>query len=129
MALFGYATVIATAQSAVQGAQACFLEYSACLITASYFANGSTDAVPIPLTPNTVAWRLDDIASGEQILGWTVLTPATSNQVAVNSTQNKMINLSRCSECHQALFKVQDSGGNVCYARCVFDLLRVPGVP
>lgn len=129
MAIFGYATIIAQAQSNVSGARQCFLEYDACFVIASYYAQGSTNAVPIALTPNEVQWRIDDIVSGAQILGWTSLTPAPSNRVAINSNQNKMISLSRCSEDHQVLFKITDSGGDVNYSRCVFDLLRVAGVP
>lgn len=130
MSLFGYATVLASAQSPVQGTQSCFLEYSACLVEASYFAQGSTLAVPVPLTPSALSYRVDDICSGANIVPWTAINaPAPTSQITVSSTQNAMISLTACSETHQVLLKITDGGPNVSYARCLFDLLRVPGVP
>jgi hypothetical protein len=126
MEQFGYATVVATSQSptgAVQGAQSCFIEQSACFVTATYF-----DIDGNPFTPAAVRYRLDDVCSGVNIVAWTALTPAESNQVTVQALQNSLISFTAASEDHQVLFQITDGAGNVVNARCVFSLLRVVGL-
>lgn len=134
--VFGYATIQAQSQtpeglvSGANPAQPAFLEVaitfadSACLVTASFF-----DTTNAPLVPTALSYRIDDIASGAQILGWTTVTPGSSVQALVTSAQNALISLSRNHETHQVLFSVTDPSGNgPFYARCLFDLLRIPGV-
>lgn len=131
---FGYATAQAQSQTpagTVAGAnpvQPAFLEGSACLVTASFF-----DTTGSPLVPLALSYRIDDVASGAQILGWTAVTVGSAISILVTSAQNALISNSSFGclnhETHQVLFSVTDPSNNgPFYARCLFDLLRIPGV-
>lgn len=127
---FGYATAQAQSQTpagTVAGAnpvQPAFLEGSACLITASFF-----DTTGSPLVPLALSYRIDDVASGAQILGWTTVAVGSAISILVTSAQNALISNSLNHETHQVLFSVTDPSNNgPFYARCLFDLLRIPGV-
>jgi hypothetical protein len=53
------------------------------------FSDENGDAV----TPNEAQYRLDDIASDEEIIGWTVFEPLTSSHdVVISYTENAIIN-------------------------------------
>jgi hypothetical protein len=120
---YGYAEVIAISQSGAQAAEEAFTEESACMLQASWF-----DAAGNSYVPKFLNYRLDDIESLENILAWTSLTPAAVNTVTVSSAQNAMVNASRQSETHQALFQVTDQNGAVFYARVKFDIVRAAGL-
>lgn len=127
---FGYAVIEAESQtpegvvSGANPAQPAFLEGSACLVNANFF-----DTTGAPLVPNALQYRIDDIATGDQILGWTTVMSGSSVSVLVTSAQNALISTSRNHETHQVLFAITDPSGNgPFYARCLFDLLSVPGV-
>lgn len=129
--VFGSCTISAqsqTPQGIVSGAnpaQPAFLEYDACLVNASF-----VDTLGNALVPATLQYRIDDTVSGTQILTWTTIAPASSVQIVVTSAQNALISNSACHETHQVLVKLTDPAGNgPFYARCLFDLLRIPGVP
>jgi hypothetical protein len=121
---FGWATVTAVSQNGLPVARACYLEQSACRVTATYY-----DSTGTPFVPNAVSYRVDDVTSGANIVPWTTLTPDLTNTVTITSTQNAMISTSRASEAHQVLFQITDGTGNVSYADVEFDLIRVPGFP
>lgn len=129
---FGSCTILAQSQtpegivSGANPAQPAFLEFSACLVNASF-----VDTTGAALVPATLEYRIDDIVSGQQVLTWTPVTPiASSIQIVVTSTQNALVSNSLCHETHQVLLKITDPAGNgPFYARCLFDLLRIPGVP
>lgn len=127
---FGYATAQAQSQTpagTVAGAnpvQPAFLEGSACLVNASFF-----DTTGSPLVPLALSYRIGDVASGAQILGWTTVTVGSTISILVTSAQNALISNSLNHETHQVLFSVTDPSNNgPFYARCLFDLLRIPGV-
>ncbi|HEY6925154.1 MAG TPA: hypothetical protein VI653_16885 [Steroidobacteraceae bacterium] len=121
--LFGWANVNALSQNGLPVARACYIEQSAARITAAYF-----DTTGLPFVPNAVAYRIDDVVSGANILGWTDITPELINTVTVTSAQNALISLTRESEAHQVLFRITDGLGNVSYADVEFDLIRVSGL-
>jgi|SRR6185312_2140853 len=105
-------------------AQPAFLEYSACFINAAF-----VDIIGEPMVPRSLQYRIDDVASGEQILSWTSTAPAASLQIAVTSSQNALISATRSHETHQVLLAITDPSGNgPFYARCLFDLISIPGV-
>jgi hypothetical protein len=128
--VFGSCTISAqsqTSQGLISGAnpaQPAFLEYDSCLVNASF-----VDIAGNSLVPASLEYRIDDIVSGTQILTWTTLTPAAVVQIIATSAQNALISNSLCHETHQVLVKLTDPAGNgPFYARCLFDLLRIPGV-
>lgn len=127
---FGYAVIEAQSQtpegivSGANPAQPAFLESSACLVSANFF-----DTTGAPLVPNALQYRIDDVATGDQILGWTTITAGSAVSVLVTSAQNALVSNSRTHETHQVLLSITDPSNNgPFYARCLFDLLRVPGV-
>src|SRR6185437_6826685 len=127
---YGSATISAQSQTpeglvaGANPAQPAFLEYSACFVNASF-----VDSTNAPLAPHLLQYRIDDITSGEQILPWTSLTPASSLQIAITSAQNALISGTRSHETHQVLLAIMDPSGNgPFYARCLYDLISIPGV-
>lgn len=125
---YGNASVVVTQQnpSGIAGADPALIEQTECFITLSCF--DTTDA---PMTPQSVQYRIDDVASDTNILPWTAVQtpPSTAMQITVTSAQNAMVNLTRMSETHQVLFAITDPSGNgPFYARALFDLIRVPGL-
>jgi hypothetical protein len=117
--------------SGANPARPAFFAGSACYVEAQFY-----DQTGNPLTPLALQYRIDDfieiggLNTGVQILDWTTLTPAQSLQVLVTGTQNAMISSSLNVETHQVLFSITDQAGNApFYARCLFDLLRIPGAP
>lgn len=59
------------------------------------FKDGSAQAV----TPTTGRYRIDDVASDTEILGWTDFTPsAATHDLTITSAQNAIIDSGRASE-------------------------------
>jgi hypothetical protein len=61
-------------------------ERAACIFTASFF----TDAY-VAATPTSARYRIDNPDSNTEIVGWTTLTPATSNTITVTGAQNAIV--------------------------------------
>ncbi len=118
-ALFGYATVVALSQTGVQSTETAYPAGTACLVLGSWY-----NLMGLPFVPTTLQYRIDDVVSGTNIVPWTSLVPASSNQVTVTAAQNYMVSLTRQSEQHQVLFEITDFYGNVSYADVVYDLVR-----
>ena len=121
---FGYAEIIALSQTGIQAAQSAYLADSSCQLLASWF-----DVDGNAYQPLAINYRLDELESMVQILGWTSIAAATVNMIAVTSAQNAMVNLTRESEAHQALFQVTGQDHNVSFARTTFKIMRVVGAP
>lgn len=121
---FGYAEVIALSQTGIQAAESAYLSGSACQLQASWFDTDGNAYQPLALS-----YRLDELDSMEQILGWTSIAPANVNMIVVTSAQNAMINATRESETHQALFQVTGQDKNVSYVRTTFKIMRAVGAP
>jgi hypothetical protein len=87
-----------------------FGERSTCVVTAKFFvaSDGS------PLTPASIAYRIDDINSGASIVPSTPVTPvAPSVSITVTAAQNRLLSNMRYLEEHQLTVTVTDSNGNV----------------
>lgn len=79
-------------------------EGSAFSAIASYFDDSSD--VWSAATPTSARYRIDKVNGSEpdcweSILGWTTLTPATSNTITVTGAQNAIVNDYARSETHQ----------------------------
>jgi len=69
-----------------------FQEKSSFTATATFrLLNAST-------TPTTARYRIDDDYSGDEVRGWTDLTPASSIEIAITPDDNKSVNGSRREE-------------------------------
>ena len=121
---FGYAVILALPQDGIQSAESAYLDGSACQIEASWF-----DDYGNAYTPLALSYRLDELESLQQILGWTSIAPAQVNTVTVTAAQNVMINATREYETHQALFQITGQDNNVSYARVTFKIARTVGAP
>jgi len=122
MAQFGYATVKALSQDGVQAARNLYPEQSALVIEASFFDTGGEGFVP-----QTLAYQVDDVASGESLVPLTTLTAAASLSVVITAGQNDMVSTSQPSETHRVLFKLTDADGQSYFAECMFDIYRLFG--
>jgi hypothetical protein len=119
---YAYADIVALSQTGIQGVRSAYLENSACFIMAAYF-----NAARLPMVPTAVSYRVDDLVSGANLVPWTSIVPQTVNEVTITSLQNGIVSYTRWSETHQVLFQITDSFGDVNYARCLFDVVRVEG--
>jgi hypothetical protein len=78
--------------------------------------------------PNSAQYRLDDVYSGRQILGWTPLTPLASTMlITVTAAQNLL--LGRPFETHQCLVQLVDGYGDTDNIRVRWDVYEVAGLP
>lgn len=87
-------------------------EGSACTLTASFF-DDSTDTWAAS-APTSAKYRIDRINGADprawyEVLGWTTLTPATSNSIAVTAAQNAILDTCSYSEKRQVTVKANDS--------------------
>lgn len=97
-------------------AEPVFNQGSTCVVTASFYSAGSSGPPPVPsapFTPAAITYRIDDINSGESIVGSTVVTPAPSVSITVTGAQNALLSNLRYLEDHQLTITVTDSHGNV----------------
>ena len=117
-ARFGKSTMTVNAQI--------ILEESTCFVTVNFI-----DSDGNPFLPASAQYRLDDVPSGAQILGWTTLTNITASMtITVTAAQNAMINATRKKEVHQMLVQLTDGFGNVdiIFPPARWDVLRVAGL-
>jgi hypothetical protein len=105
---FGYAVISVLNQAGNPGwlpARTAFMAGTTCLVRISYF--DSTDA---PYVPVAVAWRLDDVVSGTNVVPWTAVAPDLTNQIRIDSPYNTMVSFSRRWETKQVSFAITDMG-------------------
>ena len=97
---FGYAQVSVVAQSDFDPAQTTILVNSACAVTADFF-----DAFGNPYQPAALQYRVDDVCSKNNLVGWTEFPPAPSVSVTLTSPQNSMVSFTAEWEQHQVTFQ------------------------
>lgn len=102
---------------------ATIIEESACFVTVNFVdSNGN------PFLPATAQYRLDDVASGTQILDWTQISlNGTTILIVVNAAENALIG--RPFETHQCLVQLTDGFGNVDNVRVTWGVCQVVGLP
>jgi hypothetical protein len=105
-----------------EGARTAFREGGAGFVVARYYAEDGELFVP-----EAVAYRIDDVHSGQNLVPWTSLAPAMQNLVTITAAQNAMVSLTRQHEAHQVLFRVTETSGVVDYARVIFNVVRTVG--
>ena len=98
---------------------------SACYVNASFF-----DETGAAMVPEALSYRIDDLASGTQILDWTSIgTPAATVQVLITGAQNNLVSSLAIREEHQVLFQITDTEGNApFYSRTILKIVQAPGV-
>jgi hypothetical protein len=64
-------------------------EGSALTVTAKFYDDASD---PWTLSaPTTIRYRVDDLNSGSEMVGWTTVTPATSASITVSGSENRIL--------------------------------------
>lgn len=66
--------------------------------TATAYFRDSSDAAD---TPSTVHYRIDDLTTASEILGWTSVTPGASVSITIKSSENRIIGDSNHYEMRQ----------------------------
>lgn len=120
MAQFGYATVTALSQDATQPASSTYPEQSAIVVEAEFFDTGGS-----PWTPATVAYRVDDVSSGLNLVPLKQVDAAASVTVIITAGQNDMVSNSRPWEMHRVTFKFTDTAGESYFKDCEFYIKRI----
>lgn len=120
---FGKADIVVLSTTGLPVALATFIQGSQCIVSVSYF-----NAEGLPFVPSAVNYRVDDVASGVNLVPFTPIPlPSMANAITITGTQNSMVNLTRASEEHEILFQITDGVGNVSYQSAVYDLIRTTG--
>jgi hypothetical protein len=76
--------------------------------------------------PTSMRWRLDDLSQGTAIVDWTSLTPATSVNVVISSSQNAIRN-GMCVERRQFVAEAADADGPI-RKTIEFDIENIQGI-
>lgn len=122
--MFHYATVSVEAQNGLAPvALPTIIEGSACFVNCAYFDDSNS-----PFTPADVRYRVEDMASLQNIVPWTGILPNVTNKITVTFGQNQMVSNSRSSETRQVIVQVTDGQGNPFYFQALYNLLRVAGL-
>lgn len=67
--------------------------------SALFFTFAFTDENGDPVTPISIDWRIDDVDSGTEVVGWTAVgSPASSVNVQVNPASNAIIDQTKVVE-------------------------------
>jgi hypothetical protein len=109
--------------STISVSQVKILEGSACFITINF-----VDSDGNPFLPSSAQYRLDDVASDTQILGWTSL-PLTGTTVLLTITGAQNALVGRIFETHSCIVQFTDDYGNVDNIRTSWSICGVVGLP
>lgn len=121
---FGRADINIFSNTGLPVALATFPANSACIVSIAYF-----NAQGLPFVPNQVSYRVDDVASGSNLVPLTAISlVALSNAITIAAAQNSMVNNTRSSELHQIVFEIMDGLGNESLASEVYGLIRLAGM-
>lgn len=61
-------------------------ERAACIFTASFYSD-----TWVATAPTSARYRIDNPDTNVEVLGWTALTPASSNTITVTGAQNAIV--------------------------------------
>jgi hypothetical protein len=117
----GEAIVTALSLTGLPTANAGYILGSSCTVRITAF-----DTTGLPLVPAAIAYRIDDVLSGLQLLGWTTATtPQAITEVLIPGNINEMVSQSRPWETHQLTVRVS-FGGLTLYATNAFSIIAYP---
>lgn len=85
---------------------------------------GATNA---PITPSTLRYRIDCLATGKEILAWTPLTPGNEVSIIITPEQNTVVARSNNVERKRVTFEA-DSGTLTAYTDdWEYEIRQLPG--
>lgn len=80
------------------------------------------------VTPTTVAYRVDDLSIGLQLVDWTTVTPASSVDITITSTANKIQNDFRQYEAKQITVKTNSGLTDQFIESFTWDVKNLTGI-
>jgi hypothetical protein len=93
---------------ALSGAESVIAAGATCVVKAAFFNSAGA-----PFTPASIAYQIDDINSGANIVASTPVTPANTVSITVTAAQNALLSAMRASEEHQLALTVIDGASNI----------------
>ena len=112
---YSYALVVPLSQTGVQSAEESYQAGGMFYVNSVYYtAPGQL------FVPRAVSYRIDDMASGYNIVPWTTLPQAAQNTITVTGAENEIIDLARQFEQHQVTVAVTDQIGVTAYQPAVY---------
>ena len=106
-------------------------EASAFTLVASFF-DDSTD-VWSASTPTSAKYRIDRINGNpgcwSEVAGWTTLTPATSNSIAITAAQNAILSTYAFEEPRQITVKANDGLATQYEGTYTYSVINLAGTP
>ena len=112
---YSYALVVPLSQTGVQSAEESYQAGGMFYVNSAYYtAPGQL------FVPRSVSYRIDDVASGYNIVPWTTLPQAAQNTITVTGAENEIIDLARQFEQHQVTVAVTDQIGVTAYQPAVY---------
>ena len=115
---YSYALVEPMSQTGVQAAEESYQAGSMCYVNTAYYTAPNQLFVP-----RSISYRVDDVASGYNIVPWTTLPQAAQNTITVTGSENYIIDQARTFEQHQITIAVTDQTGATAYQPAVYTIM------
>ena len=115
---YSYALVEPLSQTGVQAAEESYQAGSMCYVNTAYYTAPNQLFVP-----RSISYRVDDIASGYNIVPWTTLPQAAQNTITVTGAENYVVDQARTFEQHQITIAVTDQTGATAYQPAVYTIM------
>ena len=115
---YSYALVEPLSQTGVHAAEETYQAGSMCYVNTAYYTAPNQLFVP-----RSISYRVDDVASGYNIVPWTTLPQAAQNTITVTGAENYVIDQARTFEQHQITIAVTDQTGATAYQPAVYTIM------
>ncbi len=115
---YSYALVEPMSQTGVQAAEESYQAGSMCYVNTAYYTAPNQLFVP-----RSISYRVDDVASGYNLVPWTTLPQAAQNTITVTGAENYIVDKARTFEPHQITVAVTDQTGVTAYQPSVYTVM------
>ncbi len=115
---YSYALVEPMSQTGVQAAEESYQAGSMCYVNTAYYTAPNQLFVP-----RSISYRVDDLASGYNIVPWTTLPQSAQNTITVTGAENYVVDQARTFEQHQITVAVTDQTGATAYQPAVYTIM------
>ena len=115
---YSYAIVQPLSQTGVQAAEESYQAGSMLYVNSAYYT-----APNQPFVPNALSYRVDDVASGFNLVPWTALPQSSQNTITVTGAENYIVDKARTFEQHQITVAVTDQTGETAYQPAVYTVM------
>ena len=115
---YSYAVVQPLSQTGVQAAEESYQAGSMFYVQSGYYTAPNQLFVP-----RSISYRVDDVASGFNLVPWTTLPQAAQNTITVTGAENYIVDKARTFEQHQITVAVTDQTGVTAYQPSVYTVM------